>query len=232
MVGWSRSLEVYLVKPIEGRLKLLRTRGKYWKAVAELRGKRTYLKSVPAEIVEKPAKQIILYLAEKCGVEIKYYESRRAKRTIGKKAHIKNTEPPVKLVEDVIVEWKRYSVKGDIWLLHVRKGLNRWVLCLTQLSGGKKFNIKYVNIKEREHILYLKNYEGESELLRHLEKQFNIKIYYPESHKTWEDEKLDAIESGDREKLLELYMENPQIFTQDEIEEYELEEMKQEWEEY
>jgi hypothetical protein len=41
--------------------------------------------------------------------------------------------------------------------------------------------------------------------------------------------KLDAIESGDREKLLKLYMENSEMFTEDEIAEYELEEMKREW---
>ena len=81
-------------------------------------------------------------------------------------------------------------------------------------QGKRKFNIKYVNRREREHILYLKSYKSESELIRHLERQFNIKIHYPESYQTWEDEKLDAVESGDREKLLELYMENPELFTE------------------
>ena len=131
MSKWSRSLNIYMVKRAR-RLKLLRTRGEHWKAVVELRGKRTYFGPVPAELVEKPAEQIIRFLAQRHGVEIRYFKGERVRRPIGKKSAKEDAEPAVKLVEDV-VEWRKYSVKGDIWLLHVRKGLNKWTLCVTQL---------------------------------------------------------------------------------------------------
>lgn len=215
MGGWSRALNVYLVRPVEGRLKLLRTRGSYWKAVVERRSKRFYVGSVPAWLVNKPCEEVMDYLTQKRGVELSAIKGGRAKRRlVGDRAN--EASPPAKLVGDVIVEWKKYKVRGDLWLLHVRKGLNRWALCVTQLKGKKKFSISYVNKQELNKILDLKEKSNETALIKHIAQRFNIKIHYPKSAKTWEDEKLEAIENGDKAKLIELYLENPALFTEDE----------------